>query len=307
MNLHYNSRSYPSLQEYIITENDEGNLYGKRFDFAHEVDSTVLRVLESAHIQSIINRFADVLVSYESGTDISSGIVIDKNNFPEIFQVLQHCCKTLGIRIPHAVVSSSMQGINAYASGTVDMPYLLISDLATKLLTLDELCFIIGHECGHLAMEHLVYHFIGKKLYSLGTRIPVVGPALAKTLGLPLNTWSRYSEITCDRAGFICCGDLKTAQRALMKLESGFANVSDVDLDVYVEQSLSSLENMKVGVVKEYFFDHPLTPKRLKALDLFSQSELYYRVTGKMAPNGTVLMSDIVLKEKVDALLTVLK
>lgn len=307
MNLVFNNKVYPSLLEFIQEERENGrSLYGKRLEFAHEIDSTVIQALEATHIQGAINKLADLLVSFESGTEISSGIVIDSNNFPEIYDILRHCCKTLGVRIPHAVVSARMQGINAYASGTVDTPYLLISDLATHLLTKEELTFIIGHECGHLAMEHLVYHLIGNSLFQLGKMLPVVGPVMVQMVNLPIKTWSRYSEITADRAGFLCCGDLRTAQKALMKLESAFANISDVDLDTYIEQSLESLENMKLGAIKEYLFDHPITPKRLKALQYFSQSELFYRVTEKDAPLNAYLLPDDTLKEKVNNLLKVL-
>ena len=307
MNLVYNSNVYPSLAEFIQKEQENGNsLYGKRLEFAHEVDSAVIQALEATQIQGAINRLADLLVSFQSGTEISSGIVIDGNNFPEINEILRHCCKTLGIRIPHAVVSARMPGINAYASGTVDTPYLLISDLATHLLTREELTFIIGHECGHLAMEHLVYHLIGNSLSQLSQFVPVLGPILIQMVSLPLKTWSRYSEITADRAGFLCCGDLRTAQRALMKLESAFANISDVDIDTYIEQSLESLENMKLGAMKEYLLDHPVTPKRLKALQYFSQSEMYYRLTEKETPANISLLPDDTLKERVNNLLKVL-
>ncbi|MCH5310403.1 MAG: M48 family metallopeptidase [Prevotella sp.] len=308
MNLNYNNKSYPSLEEFIQAEKENtGSLYGKRMEFAHNIDSAVIKALEATHVQKAMNKLADLLVNIQSGTEISSGIVIDANNFPEINGILRHCCKTLGISIPHGVVSARMSGINAYASGTVDNPYLLISDLSTHLLTKEELTFIIGHECGHLAMEHLVYHMIGRQLTQLGQLIPVVGPMLVQIVNLPLSTWSRYSEITADRAGLLCCGDLRTAQRALMKLESSFANVTNVDLDTYINQSLESLENMKLGAMQEYLLDHPLTPKRLKALQYFCESELYYRVTGKEIPTGKSLLPDSALKEKTDELLTVLK
>lgn len=307
MDLIFNGKKYPSLSEYILLEKENSqSLYGKRLEFAHEIDSSIINALNEPHVQNAVNKFADLLVNFESGTEISSGIVIDSYNFPDINNILKHCCKTLGIKIPHAVVSARMPGINAYASGTADNPYLLISDLATHLLSKEELTFIIGHECGHIAMEHLVYHLIGKSLCQLGKFLPIVGPMLVKTVSLPINTWSRYSEITADRAGFLCCGDLKTSQRALMKLESAFANVSDVDLDVYIEQSLENLENMKLGAIKEYFYDHPLTPKRLKALQYFSQSEMYYRITGKDHFNKSHLLPDDTLKERVNNIIKIL-
>ena len=80
----------------------------------------------------------------------------------------------------------------------------------------------------------------------------------------------------------------------------------DVDLDTYIEQSLESLENMKLGAMKEYLLDHPVTPKRLKALQYFSQSEMYYRVTEKETPANISLLPDGTLKERVNNLLKVL-
>ena len=156
-------------------------------------------------------------------------------------------------------------------------------------------------------MEHLVYHMIGRQLAQLSTLIPVVGPMLMQVVNIPLSTWSRYSEITADRAGLLCCGDIRVAQRALMKLESAFANVSNVDLDTYIDQSLESLENMKLGAMGEIMLSHPLTPKRLKALQYFTESRMYYSLTGKEVPAGTAPYSDEVLREKVNALLTVFK
>lgn len=307
MNLTFNGTAYPSLSEYIKEETNNGkSLYGKRREYAHEIDSAIINTLESTHVQGAVNRLADLMVNFNSGTEISSGVVIDSHNFPELYGVLKHCCRTLGVKIPHAVVSAKMPGINAYASGTVDTPYLLISDLATHLLTKEELTFIIGHECGHLAMEHLVYHLIGNQLYELGKLLPVIGPLLVQIVNLPIKAWSRYSEITADRAGFLCCGDLKVAQRALMKLESAFANVSNVDLDTYIEQSLENMENMKLGALKEYFYDHPITPKRLKALQLFSQSEMYYRVIGEETPKNARLLPDDTLRDKVNEVLKIL-
>lgn len=308
MNLEFNGFNYPSLSEFIAEEKDNANsLYGKRMEFAHPIDSSIIRALEATHVQSAMNKLADLLVNMQSGQEISTGILIDSSNFPKIFATLHHCCKTLGINIPHAVVSARMPGINAYASGTIDNPYLLISDLTTHLMSKGELTFIIGHECGHLAMEHLVYHMIGRQLTQLGTFIPIIGPMLVKIVNIPISTWSRYSEITADRAGLLCCGDLRTSQRALMKCESAFANITDVDLDAYIDQSLESLENMKYGAIQEIMASHPLTPKRLKALQYFCDSELYYRVTGKEIPSDKMLMSDDMLKEKVDQLLTVFK
>ena len=64
---------------------------------------------------------------------------------------------------------------------------------------------------------------------------------------------------------------------------------------------------MKLGSFKEFLHNHPLTPKRLKALQYFNDSDLYYRVTGKQRPADIGLLPDEILKKKVDDLLTIFK
>lgn len=307
MNLTFENQSYPSLSEFILQEKNKKNLYGKRLEFAHEIDSSIIQALQVKPVKKAVDKLADILVSEGLGMQLSTGIAITPFNYPRLYKILRHCCKTLGIGMPHAVVSSNFNSINAYATGSVENPYLCISDYAHKLMTDDELTFIIGHECGHLAMEHMIYHIIGSNILRLGSLVPIIGPILANTVTLPINAWSRYSEITADRAGYLCCGDLRTSMRALLRLEGGFSDISNVDIDAYVQQSLDSLENLKLGSVKELLFDHPLTSKRIKALELFSHSELYYRVTEKTPPADIDLLSDDLLKAQVDKLLTVLK
>lgn len=306
--MNYNEQTYPSLKEFIQSMKEKGTgIYGHRLEFAHEVDGNLLRLLESSHLQSVMNKLLDYVVNLQMGKEYSENVVIDSQNYPDLYQVLEECCETLEIPIPRAMVSTNEQGINAYASGSVDNPVLVIGDLATHLLTQDELRFIIGHECGHLAMEHCVYHMIGQKLTELGELIPVIGKQLVGVVALPLNTWSRYSEITADRAGLICCKDLATSMRALLKIKGGFSNTSQVDLNGYIDQCLDTLTEFRLGSLGEYLDSHPLIPKRLRALQLFDQSELYHRVTGRPVREGMLLMPDDVLKKSIDDLLTVMK
>lgn len=306
--MNYKDVTYPSLQEYIQNVKEKGTgIYGHRLEFAHEVDGKLISVLESTHIQHAMNKLMDLAINWYNGKEYSEAVVIDSMNYRDLYEVLEDCCETLEIPIPRAMVSTSEQGINAYATGSIDNPVLVIGDLATHLLTKDELRFIIGHECGHLAMEHCVYHLIGQSLSKLGECIPVVGKQLVGTVALPLNTWSRYSEITADRAGFICCGNLETSMRALLKLKGGFSDIAKVDIDGYINQCLDALTEYRLGSVNEYFDTHPLIPKRLKALQLFEQSQLYYRVTGRQPVADCRLISDEVLKKSVNDLLTVMK
>ena len=283
------------------------NQQKERLQFAHNIDGAVLSAMESLPVKTAVNKIVELYVSKQSGIVLSTGITVNPFNYPKLYKSLEACCDTLGIPIPQVVVSPSMPGINAMATGTDNYSFIVITDLAQTLLPEEQLKFIIGHECGHIALDHVVYHTIGQFIGNLGSLVPGIGPILANVVTLPLKTWSRYSEVSADRAGFLCCnGDLKIAQKALLRLSGGFSNTDNVDIEQYIEQSLQTLEEHKIGAVNEYLMDHPLIPKRMKALELFSRSELYYKITNKPYSSEDNLLTDDTLNDMVNEIIKVL-
>lgn len=75
-----------------------------------------------------------------------------------MYGLLKSTAERLGIKVPYTVISNEISGINAFATGTDEKPFIVFSNLVPKLLGREELQFIIAHECGHIAMEHMVYH-----------------------------------------------------------------------------------------------------------------------------------------------------
>ncbi len=307
MNLSYENQSYPSLQEFAEILSSEMASHKERLQFAHHIDGVIMSAMGSLPVKSAVNKIVELYVSKQSGIMLSTGITVNPFNYPKLYSSLESCCNTLGIPIPQVVITPSMQGINAMATGTDEFSFIAISDLAQTLLPEEQLKFIVGHECGHIALNHVVYHTVGQLIGSLGTLIPGIGPILANIVSLPLNAWSRYSEISTDRAGFLCCGgNLQVAQRALLRLSGGFSNTDSVDIDHYIEQSLLSLEEHKIGAVDEYFMNHPLIPKRLKALELFARSEMFYRITNRRYSHNDNLLNDELLNDMVNEIIKVL-
>jgi len=97
-------------------------------------------------------------------------------------------------------------------------------------------------------------------------------------LGLParlaLMAWARRAEITCDRAGLVCCQDIDTARKALLILACGSRKlVERIDLEEFKQQNADLSESYaRWG---ELFKTHPNLPKRVRALELFSESRFY--------------------------------
>lgn len=302
MAITYLDQNFIGLQEYIdrIGRGGPGGIDPTPI-YAHPVDGWIIRTLNATSVKSVMNKAMDALVSAQFGHDLASSVFIDQKSFPDLFEVLSHCSKTLGIPIPHAVARQDNVLFNASTAGTDDYAFIQITTGLCKFYSRDEICFVIGHECGHIASGHMVYHTLARlltdaTLVSLGFLSNFL---LRTTAGVPLLAWSRRSEVTADRAGLLCCGDIDIAGRALLKLVTGIADVDKVDLEDYIRRFRAVREYHTLAKFHELFASHPEIPKRIESLILFADSEIYYSLSGKPRPEGKVLLSQEELNQRV--------
>jgi len=149
--------------------------------------------------------------------------------------------------------------------------FVMFSSSLLEGFTQQELRFVMGHELGHHVYNH---HEIPIGYLLRGQQRPE--PQLA----LELFTWSRYAEISADRAGAHCAQDMDAVASSLFKLSSGLTSkVVEFSLDDFVAQA----DDMQVGDQEpgqgapqsDWFSTHPFSPLRVKALKLFEKSELH--------------------------------
>jgi Zn-dependent protease with chaperone function len=103
---------------------------------------------------------------------------------------------------------------------------------------------------------------------------------------LPLMAWSRRAEITSDRAGMMCSKDSHVAARALTKLVVGSRKLyEEFNLDAFLEQYEEGKDG--IGRYMEALASHPFLPKRVLAMRVFAEAELYKKhAAGSNAPTG---------------------
>ncbi|MCH5187041.1 MAG: M48 family metallopeptidase [Oscillospiraceae bacterium] len=298
----------PSFEEYVSQGAKPRSRLNvnESVEFAHPIDATIIKVLDNKLINELFSKYVGACVDLTEGLALASSIKVDENSQPELYAVLNECADKLGIDVPYTVISRSVPGINAQTVGTDEFSYIAISSLLNMLLSVEEQKFVLGHECGHVALGHVVYHTALRTIGNFGNLIPVVGAAIAATIQYPLNAWSRKSEISADRAGLICCGDVATAKKALLKLEAGFMNIDKLDVDDYLENTRKFRQGNALGKFTELFYEHPIIPKRMEALDLFANSEKYYRISGQEIPEGKRLLSDKELEKRTNEIIKIL-
>jgi Zn-dependent protease with chaperone function len=206
---------------------------------------------------------------------LGNTVKVGPNQFPRVYELTKKCADTLGIDIPTVHIRNNPT-LNAATYGTNDDSFILVHSALIDHLSDEELLSVIGHECGHIHNDHVVYltalHYLRTML---GMFLPWIGaPAL-----VTLTSWSRRAEVTCDRAGALCCGDVKHSERALAKLALGSVKLYDqLNLEEFVNQYDEGQDG--VGRITEITASHPWLPKRIKALRKFAESKLYRERVG---------------------------
>lgn len=258
------------------------------FYYGHPVDSNLVKMLDTPIINGAFRALVDFNADIAMGQLLASSISVTETNFPRLNRIVNECAAQLKIPRPYVVVTNQLFGLNAMTFGSDEEPYIAVTSLLEKIMSDIKMRFVIGHECGHIAMGHVIYHTAAKTMGQFSQVIPLIGPAVYRSISYPLNAWSRRSEITADRAGLLCCGDLEQAKRTLLQLESAFTPAETLNLEGYIANCDRFLEKGFLRKIGEYKANHPLIPKRIRALELFTKSEAYYRASGQKVPDAAI-------------------
>ena len=208
------------------------------------------------------------------------GLRVGPNQFPEIYQMVRECSELLGIGIPTTFITAELGVLNAYAVATEDAePMIVLNSSMVERFTPQELKSVIGHECGHIHNNHGIYNILASLLIDgVGASIPGVREVLALAslpLRIAIQTWSRAAEVTCDRAGVLCCGEVESIISTQSKLLSGgLLSGHQVNVDALLEQ-YDSLRTSPVRIT-EMLSTHPAGVRRILAAKEFINSQVFY-------------------------------
>ena len=208
---------------------------------------------------------------------LATSVRLSRSMSPAVHKIADHCMQTLGVDIPLELYAYAGPEFNAACFKPEDGHlFIIFSSSLLEAFDENELMFVVGHELGHHVYQHhdipVGYILNGEK------RLPA-------SLALQLFAWTRYAEISADRAGAYCANDLEAVARALFKLASGLTSDKIVSFDL--AEFLQQLDEMRTfdavpgqgAPMQDWFSTHPFSPLRVKALQLFHRS-------GLMLPGG---------------------
>lgn len=202
---------------------------------------------------------------------LATSVRLSRNMLPTLHSMADECIERLDIKIPlELFVYAGPQFNAACFKPEKERLYVIFSSSLLEAFSDSELRFVLGHELGHYVYGH---HDIPIGYLLRGRQPP--SPRLA----LDLFAWSRYAEISADRAGAHCAGDFHGVARALFRLASGLSGeVVQFRLEDFLQQvgdmQVEDAEPGQGAPREDWFSTHPFSPLRVKALELFHRSEL---------------------------------
>ncbi len=266
------------------------------FDYSFVLDRQSRAAVESAKpIQLAVASTIRLWKQVWRGQLLGNAVKVSDRQFPRIQGLTRDCADQLGIAIPQVYIVNSPH-LNAATFGTDEESFILVHSALVDHYSDEELRTVLGHECGHIHNAHVVYL---TTLHYLKTIAAAFVPWIVYPAMIPLNELSRRAEITCDRAGMLCAKNEQVAARALTKLVLGSRKLyEEFNLDAFLEQYEEGKDS--IGRYMEALATHPYLPKRVLAMRVFAESELF-KQTAKLSPTTGLSMAEV--DDRVKALL----
>lgn len=190
------------------------------------------------------------------------GIRVTEKQYPQIHEYVRHFAERLQVKKQPEVYVIQSTFMNAFATKVIGRRYVVLYshlvDAALESGDFDEVAMILGHEMAHHAAGHVRWNTF-----------------LALAFWLPLlhSFWSRRAEYTCDRAGLLLVNKLQPSMQGIVKLAVGRKLAASINL-VALRQQTEQVSGEIGPKLVEIFSTHPLTIKRLVAVEDFAQGRL---------------------------------
>ncbi len=266
------------------------NFENIRIDSERKSSKELYELFEADVIKKILSE-AQIEPQKENLKTIFEGInfKISSKLSPKLFSICEQVKEKLEFTDKVEFFITNSPVLNAFAifraEDTHSHIIVLNSGLVEKFDE-DELKFVIGHEIGHLVSENANLLKIINFLFPTENKLPLV-------FYNKISYWKKLSELTADRFGFLANPNLNKCITNFFKLSSGLdTDKIEFSPSEYLAEVEMLLDKMRAEKLVQYF-DHPVNPVRVKALRLFSESDLLKSVSSNENKTDPKLNAEI--------------
>lgn len=252
--------------------------------YEHPFDQKALKALEATPGLNLIGKFITkhMIERVYTVQYTGSNLKVTPGNYPKIYEYLHYSCQILDLQqVPDLYIQWGYD-INACTVGS-EHPIVILNSGLIDLCDDDEIMFIIGHECGHIKSNHMLYHMMAQVINFIIDSIPF-GSIAAAPLQYALYYWDRMSEFTADRAGLLSCQNKEAAIRAFMKMAGmPIKQFNEMNYQTFIQQATEFKQldyeamNKIIKFISIADASHPWTVMRAAELLNWINDGCYYK------------------------------
>lgn len=269
--------------------------------YEHPFDQKALSALENTPGLGLVGNFITkhTIEKIYTVQYTGSNLKVTNDNYPKIYEYLQYTCQILDMpKIPDLYINWGYS-INAFTVGS-ENPIIVLNSGLIDLCEDDEIMFIIGHECGHIKSNHMLYHMMASVVNMVIDSIPL-GNLAAAPIQYALYYWDRMSEFTADRAGLLCCQNKDAAIRAFMKMSGlPIKEFNNMNYQTFIQQAAEFKQldydamNKVIKFISIADASHPWTVMRAAELLNWINSGAYSKFMQKSMLSSNVNVSALI-------------
>lgn len=160
---------------------------------------------------------------------------------PEIYNAVQQCAEKLQISVPTVYVRNAPQKYEIYSVAAEGVePCIVATTGLIDICSGEELCFLVGCECGHIQNNHCIFS-MAAPYFGINDREDMEDSdghesykALTQIAGT-MSEWVKLADVTGDRAGMICLNNPNDYPMVMNSLHNkgvlGMYKKESLDLD----------------------------------------------------------------------------
>jgi Zn-dependent protease with chaperone function len=197
---------------------------------------------------------------------------------PELEHLIKVNTARLQVEPVNIFVVQSRQ-LNAYTFGMDSPKAIVLYSSLFKIMDLDEIQFILGHEMGHVKLGHTWLNTLVGGMAGIPSSM-----GAAAIMELAFRWWNRACEYSADRAGVLACGKPNKAISALVKLEAGPVALTQAGMQAALQKIDREDDDFSHNLA-EILASHPMIAKRIVEIQKFIKTAEYGRLQTAMDRN----------------------
>lgn len=219
-------------------------------EFQHPMDRRKLNLIKRVPgIAKVVNWALEQSRKRLELDVISNGFCVTPASYPHLHALYTKVCAVFDLdpsRRPGLYIVPDSEP-NAYAIGSEDCATICMTRAMVERATGAQVAYVLGHELGHCLCGHMTYHTVVRVFqHALRVGGTFALPAWVGDMALTplLKSWSRYSELSADRAGLLAVQSFDAACSSLLLL-------GGMPMNVQGETTPEALLDDQVGVYME--------------------------------------------------------